>query len=155
MRRFIISMGLAALLLGTGSAWSAIYTWKDKDGTIHYSDKPRNEQAKTVDLKSTINGYSPSPLPESAPSPRNHVSTSHRKNTAIPHLKPGQVIMYSTTWCGFCKKAKAWFKKKGIQYTEYDIEKSSQAKSEYHALGGGGVPLILIGKKDGHHKMSG
>lgn len=63
--------------------------------------------------------------------------------------------MYSTVWCGFCKKAKAYFKQKGISFSERDIEKSTKAKQEYQKLGGGGVPLILVGNKAGTKKLSG
>lgn len=63
--------------------------------------------------------------------------------------------MYSTVWCGFCKKAKAYFKKKSIAFSERDIEKSSQAKKEYQKLGGGGIPLILVGNRTGTQKISG
>ena len=63
--------------------------------------------------------------------------------------------MYSTKWCGFCKKAKAYFIQKGIAYSERDIEISPQAQEEYQRYGGGGVPLILIGNKQGTQRLSG
>ena len=53
--------------------------------------------------------------------------------------------MYSTTWCGVCKKAKRYFKSKKIPFTEYDIEKSEQAAREFKKLRGRGVPVILVG----------
>ncbi len=36
----------------------------------------------------------------------------------LPH---GGVVMYCTSWCPDCKRAKAWFKGKNIQYTEVDV----------------------------------
>lgn len=53
--------------------------------------------------------------------------------------------MYSTTWCGVCKKAKRYFNQNGISYTEYDVEKSAKGKSDFKAMNGTGVPIILIG----------
>jgi glutaredoxin len=59
--------------------------------------------------------------------------------------------MYATSWCPYCAQARAYFGRKGITYTEYDIEKSATAKAEFRRLGGRGVPLILVGRE----KMSG
>ncbi|MDG1687681.1 MAG: glutaredoxin family protein [Gammaproteobacteria bacterium] len=62
--------------------------------------------------------------------------------TITPNDK--QVTMYSTGWCGYCRKARESFTRQGIPFKELDIEKSAQAKQEYDALNGRGVPLILI-----------
>ena len=61
------------------------------------------------------------------------------------------VVMYSTAWCGYCRQARRYFKSKGIQYVERDIERSRLAKRAYDRLGGNGVPLIVVGE----NKMSG
>ena len=61
------------------------------------------------------------------------------------------VVMYATSWCPYCAKARAYFARKGIAYVEYDIEKSAAVNAEFKRLGGRGVPLILVGKE----KMSG
>lgn len=63
----------------------------------------------------------------------------------------GPVVMYATSWCPYCAKARAYFGRKGIAYTEYDVEKSPTANAEFKRLGGRGVPLILVGRE----KMSG
>jgi glutaredoxin len=55
--------------------------------------------------------------------------------------------MYSTSWCGYCKKAAAHFRKKRIAFAEYDIEKTAKGKRDHKRLKGRGVPVILIGKK--------
>ena len=64
-----------------------------------------------------------------------------------PVSKKGQakpVIMYATAWCTYCKKAREYFARYKIEYTEYDIEKDEQAKRMYELMGGGGVPLLLV-----------
>ena len=55
-----------------------------------------------------------------------------------------QVVLYATQWCGYCAKARTFLESKGIPYLEYDIEKSHQGRKEYDALGGRGVPLMVI-----------
>ena len=66
--------------------------------------------------------------------------------------QPAQpVVMYATSWCPYCAKARAHFARTGTAYTEYDIEKSADARAEFKRLGGRGVPLILVGNE----KMAG
>lgn len=66
-----------------------------------------------------------------------------------PEVIPGEyaVVMYGAQWCGYCAKARELFESKGIAYREYDIEKSSEAHRQFKALGGRGVPLIVIDDK--------
>jgi glutaredoxin len=56
-----------------------------------------------------------------------------------------QVVLFATSWCPYCAKARSFFRRHGIQYTEHDIEKDAQAYAAYSKLGGGGVPIILVG----------
>ncbi len=146
---------LIALTSSPGRA--EIYKWTDAEGNVHFADTPSvNTRAKPVELKSTINSYSGSTLPKFEYTPRNDKTPAHTNgNNKLPRLQPRQVIMYSAEWCGFCKKAKAYFKQKGIAYSERDIDKSTQAKKEYQSLGGGGIPLILVGNKRGTQRLSG
>ena len=57
------------------------------------------------------------------------------------------VLMYSTSWCGYCKKAREHFIKNKISFLEYDIEKDDRANRMHDILGGGGVPLIIYNGK--------
>lgn len=36
--------------------------------------------------------------------------------------------MYATTWCGSCRRARAYLDHNGIAYTEYDIDEDADAK---------------------------
>ena len=56
------------------------------------------------------------------------------------------VTMFATSWCPYCRKAREYFAANNIPYTELDIEKSEDAKQRYRALGGKGVPVILVGE---------
>jgi glutaredoxin len=67
---------------------------------------------------------------------------------AVAPPKDGAVVVYSATWCGFCKKAKAWLKANGVPYVERDVEKTPGAQAELDAklrsasVPGGGIPVI-------------
>lgn len=56
----------------------------------------------------------------------------------------GKVILYATSWCGYCAKARELMDKNNIEYFEYDIEKSTKGYSQHKALGGSGIPVLLI-----------
>lgn len=58
-----------------------------------------------------------------------------------------RVVLYGTSWCGYCAKARAYFKQNKIDFVDLDIEKSPEALKAHTELGGGGVPLVLIGNR--------
>jgi glutaredoxin len=60
------------------------------------------------------------------------------------HGQP-DVVLYATSWCGYCKAAREFFAANGIDYIELDIEKSATAQQGHRELGGGGVPVIVVG----------
>ena len=57
------------------------------------------------------------------------------------------VLMYGTSWCGYCAKARQLLDEQGITYYEYDIESSNEGYRQFQDLGGKGVPLFQIGGK--------
>jgi len=62
-----------------------------------------------------------------------------------------RVLLYTAPWCGFCRKAAAYLREKGIAFVERDIEASRSAAVELDrklraaGLVGGGVPVLDIG----------
>lgn len=63
---------------------------------------------------------------------------------AVADQQAQGVILYATSWCGYCQKTREFFRQHNIAYTEHDVEKSSQGRTEYEQLRGKGVPLVLI-----------
>ena len=56
------------------------------------------------------------------------------------------VVMYSTAWCGVCKRARKYFQEAGISFTEHDVDEDAAARAEYLRLNSrGSVPTIKIG----------
>lgn len=56
------------------------------------------------------------------------------------------VVMYSTTWCGVCKRARNYFEQERISFVEYDVDKNASARAEYLALNPRrSVPTIKVG----------
>lgn len=57
------------------------------------------------------------------------------------------VVMFSTRWCPYCKKARKLFEKNKVAYCEYDVGSSKDNQQLFTELGGSGVPLIIIGEE--------
>lgn len=58
------------------------------------------------------------------------------------------IEVFSSTFCPYCDRAKALLKKKGVAFTEINIETESSRRDEMIARAGGRrtVPQIFIGK---------
>lgn len=57
-----------------------------------------------------------------------------------------EVVLYTTSWCGWCKKTRSWLDGKGVDYVDKDIESDGGAAEEMRELVGGdsGVPVVVI-----------
>jgi glutaredoxin len=55
-----------------------------------------------------------------------------------------EVILYGTSWCPYCAKARDFFETHGIKYTEYDIEHDATAEKSYREVHGRGVPVVVV-----------
>jgi mycoredoxin len=59
---------------------------------------------------------------------------------------PGTVTMFSTTWCGYCRRLKSQMDREGIGFTEVDIEVDAESADFVMAVNGGNqtVPTLLF-----------
>jgi glutaredoxin len=55
------------------------------------------------------------------------------------------VVMLSASWCRFCRRARGFFAAHGINYCEYDIERSQRGAELYQRSRLGIIPVIYIG----------
>jgi mycoredoxin len=58
----------------------------------------------------------------------------------------GQLIMYTTPWCGFCRNLKRQLARDGIELTEVDIEQDPAACEFVMSVNGGNqtVPTVVF-----------
>jgi glutaredoxin 3 len=58
------------------------------------------------------------------------------------------VVVYATSWCPYCARARALFAAKGVAFTEIDIDTTPGARAEMQARSGRtSVPQIFIGAR--------
>jgi mycoredoxin len=68
----------------------------------------------------------------------------------------GTVTMYSTTWCGYCRRLKSQMEREGIAYTEIDIEQDPTAIALVEKANGGNrtVPTVVIAPRPGGSEVT-
>jgi mycoredoxin len=59
---------------------------------------------------------------------------------------PTTVTMYSTPWCGYCRRLKGQMEREGIGYAEVDIEQDPTAADYVMSVNGGNqtVPTVVF-----------
>ncbi len=149
---------LALTGLWIGTVHAEIRKWTDKEGRVHYSDQP---PAGAVAGKVEILPEPPLPPPVPKPAPaasstgagdgRTTVGANNgaaRSGSTSPAtVEKARVWIYVTRTCVYCKQAKSHLARRGVEYTELDIDASAAAREEFRQLGARGVPVILVGDK--------
>jgi glutaredoxin len=134
--RPILLLAMFAVLAMPSAA--QVYKWIDSTGKTQYGDRPP-EDARKEQLKIDVRSYD-------GPVQVTDWAAVIRKKAPVT-ARVGAITMYSTSWCVHCKRARNFFAANHITYTEVDVEASEAGKRDFKELGGGGVPLILVGDK--------
>ncbi|MGH8889145.1 MAG: mycoredoxin [Acidothermaceae bacterium] len=60
--------------------------------------------------------------------------------------EPTEIVMYSTTWCGYCRQLKRQLVEQGIAFSEVNIEQTPGAAEFVMSVNGGNqtVPTLLF-----------
>ena len=64
-------------------------------------------------------------------------------------MTDSQLTMYSTVWCGYCKRLKTALKASGISFTEVDIEHDPAAAEYVMKVNGGNQTVPTVEFADG------
>ncbi len=75
---------------------------------------------------------------------RHKIDSFLSDDQGIASAGTNEVVMFMTSWCGYCRAARQYFSDNNIPYTEYDIERSSEGKQMYDQYNVRGVPVIVI-----------
>jgi mycoredoxin len=69
--------------------------------------------------------------------------------TVSPNSSPAPLTMYSTSWCGYCRRLKSALKSQGIGYTEIDIDDDPDAAKFVASVNGGNQTVPTVRYADG------
>jgi glutaredoxin len=139
---------MAAFLSSASSAISVeVYKWKDKDGNVVFSDSPPppgvNAEIKEFKEDTTERPRAKENIPTVRESPQRPKSEAPKEKRAYRDI---QVIVYMTSWCPYCVKARNFLRSLDVHLIEYNIERDKDRKEEMLSKSGGstGVPLIDV-----------
>src|ERR1044071_9304210 len=116
------------------AAAGGIYKWTDASGRVHDTDQPPPADAHQEEMNAEISVTS-------------FTGTPVISSSSGPVAKNVRVKLYGTSWCGVCKRARAWLSSHNVPYDDYDVEASPKRMQEFEKAGGTGYPLIIAGRQ--------
>ena len=123
-----------------------MYKWVDDKGEMHISDSPPPAVKSPGDIKV----YNDSPE-DSLDTPPASVRKKEELRPSVERKKKTEVVLYTTSWCPYCRKARDYLRSRGIDFIEYDIEKDKEAAIRKKQLDNrGGVPFAIINGRPIH-----
>jgi glutaredoxin len=141
---FIFTLSALALYL-CGTSTAEMYRWVDENGETQITDSPP-PNIKPGEIE--IYKDTPQDSQDTEPSPD---AKKQESKPAIETKKNPEVILYGTSWCPYCQKARDFFRSRGIDFTDYDIEKDKEAAIRKKELDPkGGVPFAIINGRSIH-----
>lgn len=68
----------------------------------------------------------------------------------------GTVTMYSTTWCGYCRRLKSQMEREGITYNEINIEHDPESADFVEKVNNGNqlVPTVVVQPASGAESVA-
>lgn len=74
------------------------------------------------------------------------ISTPQQPGASVASAKEPGIVMYTTRWCGDCRRAKRIFAALNVPYAEVNIEEDKSAAEFVMRVNGGwqSVPTILF-----------
>jgi glutaredoxin len=128
------------------------YRYMDAGGSLHFVDSlervPEAFRASARPLSmSADKGDAAPPLTRAAASTaqqRRRFSSAAAQPPAARARTRG-VVVYTTSWCGWCRKTMAWLNEKGVPYENRDIERNPAFRDELvEKTGGTSIPVVEI-----------
>jgi glutaredoxin len=124
--------------------------WVDKQGGMHFGQAPRQGAESATKMEAMPPARNSNPEFDRLQGEGEKTQRSEHKPQKIEERIPAvnqQVAaeMYSTSWCGYCRKAREYFRVRGIPLIEYDIEADPTAAERKRQIDTHpSVPLVVI-----------
>ncbi len=125
------------------------YQYVDDKGNVVIADlPPQGRNAKEKQLRDdgiSWSSRSEADIPAAADA-RNGLIAPAEETKRKPDCRGVTVVLYRTSWCGYCRQAATYVRSLGARLVEYDIERDPDRKAEMKKKSGGssGVPLLDI-----------
>jgi glutaredoxin len=123
---------------------ATFYRYTDESGSVRFvtslAEVPRHLRDRAQPVTQDRVQRAPASAASKPP------ARATRKQRAEPALARNRdVIVYTTSWCGWCRKTLAFLDKNGIAYENRDIEADDAWRDELEAkTGGTSIPVVEI-----------
>jgi glutaredoxin len=140
----VLIIPLVLLFLLPADSLAEMYRYTDDKGNVVFTDSPplgiETEKLKQNDYRDDVPTYTIEP----GTGPDDYRAPDIKADEKRPYSDI-RVVMYMTSWCKYCRKARQLINSMGVDLTEYDIEKDRSRRREMLSKGyGKGVPLIDV-----------
>lgn len=97
-------------------------------------------------LRTRVVPINSAPMGQAELRPRQRTQAERPSSSGLQGARRNVAItMYSTSWCGVCKRARRYMKDKGISFVEHDVDQNAGARAAYRRLNPRqSVPTIQI-----------
>jgi glutaredoxin len=144
--------GLLARWLGgtgeqdPGSKRSVYYQYLDDGGSVHFVRSLDQVPPAWRDRAGRVEMDKPRVQKVAAPARPANRGRRAFSDVAVPvRHAGGDVVVYTTPWCGWCRKTLAWLDRRGIDYENRDIEANDRNRSELiEKTGRTSIPVVEI-----------
>lgn len=140
---------------GPETSEPTFYRFTDASGSVRFvtslAEVPKElrDEARPVTQNRVQRAPAAAPRPRPAATPRSGTAATPRSRPAArtqPVLARNRdVIVYTTSWCGWCRKTLAFLDENGIAYENRDIETDDDWRRELlEKTGGTSIPVVEI-----------
>ncbi len=117
------------------------FQYTDDRGSVHFVKSMHEVPAKFRDQVGRLEVEKAPPRPKAA---RTAAKARPFAATAAAPAR-ASVTVYTTPWCGWCRKTVEWLDERGIAYENRDVEASEAYRKELVSHSGGtSVPVVVI-----------
>ncbi|MDX1648625.1 MAG: glutaredoxin family protein [Myxococcota bacterium] len=117
----------------------AYYQYVDASGAVRFverlEDVPADQRASAgrIEMEARPRRAAPAGRDRDGPRPFARVASAPT------------VVVYTTTWCGWCRKTLAWLDRRGVSYVNKDIEADPDHREELvRKAGRASIPVVAI-----------
>jgi len=130
-------------LLAERAQAQALYKSVGKDGVVTYSSSPPADGK--IEKVLPLLDLPRSELPATTASRVEQLRKTQAAAGGVATAPANSVRIYTASWCGNCRSAKAYLNQHRIAFQEFDIDSATGMEAYARAGGGRGVPLLLVG----------
>ena len=132
---------------GTGGIKDVYYQYVDDSGTVHFvqnlDDVPARWQNKAGRIE--IEETAPASGSGSRPSAAGRGAAKRYGERPVAYKTGPEVVVYTTAWCGWCRKTLAFLDERGVRYVNKDIEANDGNREELiEKTGRTSIPVVEI-----------